>query len=75
MQETVAYFASGGRQPLTFEDRLEFVNFWYLLIIFNDFLTITGCFVKILIENKVLLHLLVRIFQIGLKNVVTFIQV
>jgi len=36
-----------------FSDKLEFVSFWYLLIIFNDFLTIAGCVVKILIENKV----------------------
>ena len=49
----MAYFASGGRQPLTWVEKLEFVNFWYLLIIFNDVLTIAGCFVKILIENKV----------------------
>ena len=49
----MSYFASGGRQPLSFSDKLEFVNFWYLLIIFNDFLTLTGCFLKILIENKV----------------------
>lgn len=52
-KETVAYFASGGRQPLTWVEKLEFVNFWYLLIIFNDVLTIAGCFVKILIENKI----------------------
>ena len=49
----MAYFASGGRLPLTFSDKLEFVNFWYLLIIVNDFLTVAGCVVKILIENKV----------------------
>ena len=52
-QETVEYFNSGGRRPLTLDDKLEFINFWYLLIIFNDFLTIAGCVVKILIENKV----------------------
>jgi len=53
MQRTVSHFAAAGRQPLTFCEKLEFVNFWYLLIVFNDFLTIAGCFLKILIENKV----------------------
>jgi len=51
-QVTVSYFAA-RRLPLSFGDKLEFVNFWYLLIIFNDFLTVAGCVVKILIENKV----------------------
>lgn len=51
-KETATYFASSGRQPLHFSEKLEFVNFWYLMIIVNDFLTIAGCIVKIRIENK-----------------------
>jgi len=53
LQKTAAYFAGGGRLPLTYYEKMEFVSFWYLLIIFNDFLTIVGSVLKILIENKV----------------------
>jgi len=38
---------------LTLSDQMEFVNMWYVLIIINDVLTVTGSILKIRIENKV----------------------
>lgn len=39
--------------PLSFSDKLEFINMWYILILVNDVLTIFGSIFKIMIENKV----------------------
>jgi len=38
---------------MTTSERLDFLNFWYLLIILNDILIIVGSALKEQIENKV----------------------
>ena len=39
---------------MSLETRMEFVNFWYIMIVINDLMTIVGSGIKIRIENKVL---------------------
>ncbi|OXA38531.1 mucolipin-3 isoform X2 [Folsomia candida] len=50
--DTISFFKRYFGQDLTVEDRLEFLNFWYLLIIVNDILIIVGSALKEQIENK-----------------------
>lgn len=54
MKETVKFFeVYHTMPPLSFNEKLDFINMWYILIIVNDFLTIIGSILKILIDNKV----------------------
>lgn len=53
MKETIKFFeVHHPVPPLSFSDKLEFINMWYILILFNDLLTIIGSIFKIMIENK-----------------------
>lgn len=51
--ETVQFFRNHFGKRLTVNDKLEFLNMWYVMIIINDALIIVGSAIKIQIENKV----------------------
>lgn len=53
LQATVVFFQRYFGKELTLEERMEFVNFWYILICINDILIIMGSFLKIGLESKV----------------------
>ncbi|XP_043261130.1 mucolipin-3-like isoform X2 [Colletes gigas] len=50
--ETISFFKKTYGKILSFEGRLEFLNFWYLMIIVNDLLIIFGSAMKEQIEQK-----------------------
>ncbi|KAK7078325.1 Mucolipin-2 [Halocaridina rubra] len=52
MQSTVEFFRRYVGKPLTVDERMEFVNMWYILICINDILIIIGSFLKIGLESK-----------------------
>lgn len=52
-QESISFFKKYYQRELTTHERLDFLNFWYLMIIFNDILIIVGSALKEQIENKV----------------------
>ena len=47
------FFRRQYDKELSLEERMEFVNLWYLLICVNDILIILGSFLKIGLECKV----------------------
>ncbi|XP_039626368.1 mucolipin-1a [Polypterus senegalus] len=51
-QEFVQYFHNHFDRKVSWSDRLEFVNGWYILLIISDILTIIGSFIKMGIESK-----------------------
>ncbi|GCC20527.1 hypothetical protein chiPu_0019089 [Chiloscyllium punctatum] len=50
--EFVDYFLLHYNKNVTWSDRMEFVNGWYILIIISDLLTIVGSVLKMEIEAK-----------------------
>lgn len=52
-QEYVQYFKHVLGRRVSWGDRLEFINGWYILLIISDAFTIVGSFIKIGIESKV----------------------
>ncbi|KAG5853845.1 hypothetical protein ANANG_G00030880 [Anguilla anguilla] len=50
--EYVQYFRNTLGRSVSWGDRLEFINGWYILLIISDIFTITGSFIKIGIESK-----------------------
>lgn len=52
-QEYAQYFCHKLGRSVSWEDRMEFINGWYILLIISDLFTITGSFIKIGIESKV----------------------
>uniref|UniRef100_K1REV9 Mucolipin-3 n=1 Tax=Magallana gigas TaxID=29159 RepID=K1REV9_MAGGI len=50
--ETVQFFKTRHRKDLSFHDRFEFVNLWYVLIVINDVLTVVGSSFKIQLERR-----------------------
>lgn len=52
-QEYVHFFKENLDRKVSWSDRLEFINGWYILLIISDILTITGSIIKIGIESKV----------------------
>ncbi|XP_054731845.1 mucolipin-3-like isoform X3 [Anastrepha obliqua] len=52
--QTVHFFRMHFNKDLSFEGRMEFVNFWYIMIIINDLLLIIGSSLKEQIERKYL---------------------
>ncbi|KAI9581515.1 mucolipin-3-like [Glossina fuscipes] len=52
--QTIQFFRVHFNKELSFEGRLEFVNFWYIMILFNDVLLILGSALKEQIERKFL---------------------
>lgn len=55
MQEFNIFFHAYYNKIVSWSDRMEFVNGWYILIIVSDTLTIAGSALKIGIQTKVLL--------------------
>lgn len=53
MQEFTIFFHAYFKKTVTWSDRMEFVNGWYILIIVSDVLTIAGSALKIGIQTKV----------------------
>lgn len=47
------FFKETLDRKVSWSDRLEFINGWYILLIISDILTITGSVIKIGIESKV----------------------
>uniref|UniRef100_A0A8C9WF36 Mucolipin TRP cation channel 1a n=1 Tax=Scleropages formosus TaxID=113540 RepID=A0A8C9WF36_SCLFO len=52
-QEFVRFFKTTLDRKVSWADRLEFINGWYILLVVSDILTITGSFIKIGIDSKV----------------------
>lgn len=52
-QEFNIFFHAFFNKIVTWSDRMEFVNGWYILIIVSDTLTIAGSALKIGIQTKV----------------------
>ncbi|XP_029293793.1 mucolipin-1b [Cottoperca gobio] len=50
--EYVQFFKHRLGRSVTWGDRMEFINGWYLLLIVSDMFTIVGSFIKIGIESK-----------------------
>lgn len=50
--EFVRYFKDGLGRTVTWADRMEFINGWYILLVISDVFTMTGSFIKIGIESK-----------------------
>lgn len=46
LQRTVDYFRRVRKVELSMEGKLEFLNFWYLMIIVNDILIIIGSYME-----------------------------
>ena len=53
MQRTEKFFKNHFNKKLSMHDRFEFLDFWYIIIIINDILTIVGSAYKIETENGV----------------------
>ncbi len=53
MQEFTIFFHAYFNKIVSWSDRMEFVNGWYILIIVSDTLTIAGSALKIGIQTKV----------------------
>ncbi|ODN02679.1 Mucolipin-3 [Orchesella cincta] len=51
-REAISFFKKYYQREMTVSERLDFLNFWYLLIILNDILIIVGSALKEQIENK-----------------------
>ncbi|XP_078657623.1 mucolipin-3-like isoform X1 [Branchiostoma floridae x Branchiostoma belcheri] len=51
--EFVHFFQINYNKDLSFADRMEFLNFWYVMIVISDMLTCSGGVIKVLIENKI----------------------
>lgn len=58
-QEFGVFFHTHFHKAVTWSDRMEFVSGWYILIVVSDTLTIAGSALKIGIQTKVCLFLLV----------------
>ncbi|CAL8068843.1 unnamed protein product [Orchesella dallaii] len=51
-RNAITFFQKFYQHQMNVDERLEFLNFWFLLIIFNDVLIIIGSAMKEQIENK-----------------------
>ncbi len=56
MTETHKLLSKKLGYKFTTGDRFEFLHLWYLLMIFNDGLAITGSILKTLIDLKVFIY-------------------
>jgi len=52
-QVTMNFFQKTLKKDLSSEGKLEFLNFWYIMIIVNDVLIILGSAIKEQIERQV----------------------
>lgn len=62
------FFHTHFHKAVTWSDRMEFVNGWYILIIVSDTLTIAGSALKIGIQTKVCLLLVVLAVELPYGN-------
>lgn len=53
-QEYSQFFKRGLGRSVSWGERMEFINGWYILLIVSDMFTIIGSFIKIGIESKVM---------------------
>ncbi|KAL3868784.1 hypothetical protein ACJMK2_041545 [Sinanodonta woodiana] len=51
-RSTVTFFKKRYGKTLSFSDRMEFLNFWYVTIIINDVMTIVGSALKLQLETR-----------------------
>ncbi|KAM8844298.1 mucolipin-1b isoform 2-T2 [Spinachia spinachia] len=51
-REYVQFFTHGLGRSVSWGERMEFINGWYILLIVSDMFTIIGSFIKIGIESK-----------------------
>lgn len=51
-QKTIEHFRRVYRKELSWSDKFEFLNLWYVAIVLNDIFTLVGSAFKIQIENK-----------------------
>lgn len=81
--ELVQYFKDTLKRHIGWNDRLEFINGWYILLIVSDVLTITGSIIKIGIELKnlssydvcgILLGTSTLLVWVGVIRYLTFFQ-
>ncbi|TMS14659.1 Mucolipin-1 [Larimichthys crocea] len=66
--EYVQFFKHKLGRSVSWGDRMEFINGWYILLIISDMFTIIGSFIKIGIESKILIVTLRAAFP----NVIRF---
>lgn len=52
--QTEVFFWQKNRTALTWSDKLDFVDFWYVMIITNDVLIIIGSLIKIQLEQRLI---------------------
>lgn len=52
MRKTSAYFTEYLRRELSWKDKIDFVDFWFIVIIVDDVLLVAGSAVKIRIEER-----------------------
>ncbi|XP_029917356.1 mucolipin-1a isoform X2 [Myripristis murdjan] len=82
-QEFVQFFKESLDRKVSWADRLEFINGWFILLIISDILTITGSIIKIGIEFKnmssydvcgILLGTSTLLVWVGVIRYLTFFQ-
>uniref|UniRef100_A0A1A8LWS4 Mucolipin 1 n=3 Tax=Nothobranchius TaxID=28779 RepID=A0A1A8LWS4_9TELE len=82
-QEFVQYFRETLDRKVCWEDRFEFINGWFILLIISDIFTITGSIIKIGIESKtmssydvcgILLGTSTLLVWVGVIRYLTFFQ-
>ncbi|BFY99923.1 hypothetical protein BsWGS_02963 [Bradybaena similaris] len=52
-QDTAKFFRLHKGKPFSFSSHIEYINMWYIIIICNDILTVTGSAFKIELETRV----------------------
>ncbi|KPP59590.1 Mucolipin-1-like, partial [Scleropages formosus] len=77
------FFKTTLDRKVSWADRLEFINGWYILLVVSDILTITGSFIKIGIDSKnlssydvcgILLGTSTLLVWVGVIRYLTFFQ-
>ncbi|KAM4551138.1 mucolipin-3 isoform 2-T2 [Odontesthes bonariensis] len=69
------FFHAYYNKIVTWSDRMEFVNGWYILIIVSDTLTIAGSVLKILIQTKFLINYDVCSILLGTATMLVWVGV
>ncbi|KAL1006095.1 hypothetical protein UPYG_G00067820 [Umbra pygmaea] len=81
--EFVEFFKTNMGRSVSWAERMEFINGWYILLIISDVLTITGSIIKICIESKnsssydvcgILLGTSTLLVWVGVIRYLTFFQ-
>uniref|UniRef100_A0A6Q2XDT5 Polycystin cation channel PKD1/PKD2 domain-containing protein n=1 Tax=Esox lucius TaxID=8010 RepID=A0A6Q2XDT5_ESOLU len=81
--EFVEFFKTNMGRKVSWAERMEFINGWYILLIISDVFTITGSVIKICIESKnssaydvcgILLGTSTLLVWVGVIRYLTFFQ-